>query len=162
MATTKNTSSPAPIMKVLTWDELAARFQEEAPDIKPVTVVDTLRGTWKKTEGAVILGIISHLYTFNENQDGELLTLTGVALEIKAPCQVKVNGKVEMAVPGDKVGVTLSKKLRAILHLRTGDLVGIMAEREVELEGGRRVWEFKVRASAPLQKEPMAVPDLPF
>ena len=169
MAKKNESIESAPSFIVLSWDD----FNSAAPELcKPeaVNLVDTLEGTWAKEEGAIIVGEVSHLYTWTPKDDdgyergdeeGGSAVMVGVCLIVRTPTLCRTDRGKEMVPAGSKVGVTLAKKLRGIQYQRPGDVVGIQAVRLVDL-GKKSVWEYRVRASAAARPEPMVIPELPF
>jgi hypothetical protein len=150
---------------MITWDELASQFKELTTP-EAATVVDTLAGTWAKEKGAVIVGVISHLYTWGApNDDGEVGVMHGLAVTLNAPTKVNTDAG-RIIVKEGKVGITLSRKLKPLLYLRPGDTIAVLCLGETQFKTGegkiRRAWNFKVQSNAQLRPEPMVTVDLPF
>ena len=170
------TVNPETKMVVRSWDDFCTLAPELAAP-EAVNLVDTLDGTWAKEKGAIIVGEISHLYTWepkkngygdesgDENGDEEsegAKMMIGVCLILRAPVLCKTEDGIRPLPAGSKVGVTLAKKLRGIQFQRPGDVIGIQAVRLVPFTSTRSVWEYRVRASTPARPEPMIIPSLPF
>ena len=137
----------------------SASLAELAPELADgVNVVDELAGTWAKEKSPIIIGRLSHAYSWDAADDqGIHKTMYGVALVTRNEVMVNADDGVCPAEPGSMVGVTLADKLLGLLYLRPDDVVGIQFMGKASLKGGRSCGRYRLRSSSGLRETPMTV-----
>lgn len=134
-----------------------------APELEGgVTVADELTGTWCKEQSPVIVGEITHLYSWEVvivdqkgQPTGESKTVYGIGVKLRAECVVQADGDSFPAQPGDVVGITLSEKLETLRYQRPGDIIAVQYIGKAELKGGRTCGRYRARSSNAPRETPM-------
>lgn len=144
-------------------EDLVKTLATVAPELESgVTVADELVGTWCKEQTPVVVGEVTHLYSWdvviNDHRGqptGEVKTVYGLGVKLRAECVVQGDGDVFPAQPGDVIGITLAEKLEALRFQRPGDVVAVQYLGKVDLKGGRTCGRYQARASNPPRETPM-------
>lgn len=167
MATRKNIEKSEPKkaeialpVKVTAAEKALAAFLPQGAS--GVTLVDELAGTWAKEACPLLVGRISHAYSWEtvNRKTGEVKTMYGVAVDLVTSTTINGPQGLQEGEPGDKVGVTLADKLMQLRYLRPGNLVaceflGMADFKDDESGEARRCGRYRVHSDTLPKRTPM-------
>jgi hypothetical protein len=107
-----------------------------------------LTGTWEKSPGAVLTGVISHCYQYQPKRadaSGERRTVTGLAIITDRPVTARTDDGVKVVPSGSLIGVTVSKKLEPLTYYEIGSWVGIRFMGMAPMGGGQECGRYELK-----------------